>query len=177
MRQPKPLTADDYTDAEEAFWTRVKRTPDSCWEWQGGITSHGFGNVQIRGRQLRVHRLAHAFANGAIPERLLVIHSCDNRACCRPSHLRLGTHDDNMHDMSIRGRAVGWEYVPVRRGEANNKAKLTALQVGEIRSVRRKYAGTRAPKGERVVDLAVRYGVSIAAISKVARAETWRHVE
>jgi len=34
----------------------------------------------------------------------LVMHTCDNRKCFEPEHLRLGTDHENMRDASEKGR-------------------------------------------------------------------------
>jgi hypothetical protein len=50
------------------------------------------------------HRVAWTLVNGKIHDGLLVLHACDNPPCCRPSHLRLGTHRDNVLDAVAKGR-------------------------------------------------------------------------
>jgi hypothetical protein len=51
------------------------------------------------------HRLAWMLVHGDIPDGLMVLHRCDNPPCCNVDHLFLGTRADNMHDMSVKGRA------------------------------------------------------------------------
>jgi hypothetical protein len=38
-----------------------------------------------------------------IPLGMMVLHSCDEPACCNPRHLRIGTHRDNLEDARARG--------------------------------------------------------------------------
>jgi hypothetical protein len=71
---------------------------NGCWVWQR-CASSGYG--QYRGR--RVHRYSYELANGPILDGLHVCHACDNKLCVNPSHLWLGTHQDNMRDAVEKG--------------------------------------------------------------------------
>jgi hypothetical protein len=87
------------------FWSKVAVAgPDDCWEWQGAIGSTGYGNLDIDGSTVKAHRVSHLLTHGPIPPGLYVLHSCDNRRCVNPNHLRIGTAQDNADDRRIRGR-------------------------------------------------------------------------
>ena len=77
---------------------------DSCWEWTGAQFANGYGAFQVNGKTVRAHRFAWELAHGPIPEGIRVLHHCDNRLCCRPDHLFLGTDADNAADKIAKGR-------------------------------------------------------------------------
>lgn len=81
------------------FWTYVEILgTDDCWEWQNGL-SDGYGHVWIDGKKIKTRRLVYTLTYGPIPDGLLVCHTCDNRKCCNPKHLFLGTHEDNAREV------------------------------------------------------------------------------
>jgi hypothetical protein len=97
---------------------------------------------------------------GPIPPGLHVLHSCDYRRCVEITHLRLGTHADNMRDRAERGRTA--------KGERMAAAKLTEAQVREIRAAPLVRGGAvRTYTGLLARDLAQKYGVSLYTIRKV----------
>lgn len=71
-----------------------------CWIWLGSANSEGRAQMGSR----TAARVSYAAYKGPIPEGLSVLHRCDEPICVNPDHLFLGTHTDNMRDMSRKGR-------------------------------------------------------------------------
>lgn len=86
---------------------RLITAPNGCWEWPGYCNDGGYGIVRYLGRRrMRVHRLIYELFNGPISDDLSVCHHCDNRVCCNPTHMFLGTIWDNMRDRDMKGRVA-----------------------------------------------------------------------
>jgi len=153
------------------FWDRVDKAGE-CWLWLRQRNPSGYGMVRHPGSAntrapfatLVASRVAWALEHGPIPEGLLVLHRCDNRACVRPSHLFLGDDKANMDDMHQKERGHK------ARGERQHLAKLTEAAVRDIRAARAKSPPTP------LKELAERHGVSLVAVSMVALGKTWMHV-
>lgn len=138
-----------------------------CWEWTASCTRDGYGQFK-RAKRMAAHQLGFEWLGGMpISDGLQVLHHCDNRKCCRPDHLYLGTQSQNVQDAFRRGRMPLDKIV--HRGEANGIAKLTEKKVLSIRSL---YAAGEHTQAQ----LAEMFGCGHVSVYNVIARKTWRHV-
>lgn len=81
----------------------IKGRPGECWGWRRH-KQRGYGQISAGGNRMRAHRASYIHFVGNIPKGKMVLHHCDNRSCCNPKHLYVGTAKDNTRDMLQRGR-------------------------------------------------------------------------
>ncbi len=107
------------------FWGQVNKTaPNGCWEWTGTI-SKGYGITYIGRLHFRAHRVAFKLVTGKDPKELFGCHDCDNKKCCNPKHMFLGTILDNTADMVSKNLH--------QHGEKHYAAKFTDAQIRKMR--------------------------------------------
>lgn len=158
--------------AKDRFWANVKKgKANDCWLWIKLLDKKmGYGRTKIGGKAQGSHRKAFEFAVGKIPKGLCVCHKCDNPPCCNPNHLFLGTHKDNMQDAARKGRFKWNGIIPGLKGEKSPMAKLTEVEVVEIK----KMSGTQ--KFTQTF-LAQKYGVGQDEISRIVNGKRWAHIK
>lgn len=91
------------------------------------------------------------------PKGLVVMHTCDNKSCVNPDHLKLGTSAENSLDMVNKGRQC--------KGEQSHFAKLTESDVIQIR---------KAEGSLRTI--AKQFNISHVNVGDIRRRKIWKHV-
>jgi hypothetical protein len=177
----KPATLHDFA-AE--FWAKVRRPagdPDRCWPRAGKPDRNGycrFARQALSPPTRLAHRVAWELTYGPIPAGQQVLHTCDDRACCRPDHLFLGGPADRTANRRAKGRSAqgdrhGARTQPGRnffvrnggnglKGEAHPNTKFSDAQVAEMRAA---YAAN--PVRGTQAALVRKYGISASRVCQL----------
>lgn len=135
---------------------------DECIPWHKpfrGTSRSAYPRVHVDGKYWQANRYICFRVYGPASSEIEACHSCANKRCVNPKHLRWGTAADNGADRVAHGT--------VCRGEAQWKSKLTEDDVRAIRA---------APDSVRNGELAKRYGVDVQNIRYIKKRHTWKHV-
>lgn len=154
------------------FDRKCRPTASGCIEYDGARHGNGYRNVGRNGKSWLAHRYAWTLRNGAVPDGLMVLHACDNRACVNVDHLFLGTAKDNTRDMMAKGRQKFVGYMSPNnalakrrsayRGDAHRQTKYDAET---FKTVKFLYGAERV----RQCDIASFLGMSQAQVSRIVR--------
>ena len=130
-----------------------------CHLWTGSRRITGYGQFSVaRSKAKLSHRVAYELYVGPIPPGMFVLHHCDVRTCVNPSHLFIGTHQDNMDDMAAKGTL---------RGSKNPNAKLDEVKIAGIRRM--------LDSGVRGREVARKFDVNESVISRIKHGLLWGH--
>lgn len=148
----------------------IALSESGCWEWTGCLQANGYGRLRNSAKTMYAHRAAYLAFRGPISHGKDVCHRCDNRACCNPDHLFLGTRADNMRDAMRKGRlSAGDRHSKTICGEKGAGARLSVEQVEAIRRL--------AAAGTPLKELAAVSGVSADNVRRIVRRDTWKEIE
>jgi hypothetical protein len=132
-----------------------------CWNWKGKPRKNGYCRTHFMRVCEYVHRMSYLTFVGTIPEGMDVRHKCDNRRCCNPDHLLIGTRLQNMQDAVSRNRQA--------RGLSLPQTKLTADDIVVIMN--------RVLTGEPYKNIAQDFNVTPQLIGKHAIQQGVRRYE
>jgi hypothetical protein len=135
---------------------------DRCLEWPYGTSNNGYGTIHYNldgsRRKHFVHRLVCEMVHGAPPASADAAHSCGNRLCVNPKHLRWATRQENMEDARSHGTLYN------RPGQS----KLGERDIPVIRD--------RLARGHKVTHIANDFNVTFGCIDGIKRGKNWRWV-
>lgn len=140
----------------QTFWPFVDKSGD-CWNWTGTLWFTGYGRYNYRDKSWKAHRLAWIFSGNQLSDSQCLLHACDNRRCCNPDHLFIGTRADNNLDKVRKGRQS--------KGEDYKRTRLTTEDILRIRA-------SDIP----IHDLCEEYDISWSHINNIQHRRKWKHV-
>lgn len=152
-----------YQPIAERIASKIEVDPQSgCWNWTAAKIKGGYGAISAeRSRKVTIaHRVSYEHHIGPVPVGMLVLHRCDNPGCINPSHLFLGTHAENMADMSAKRR----NHTP--RWPMGYRRKVTEDQKSEMRGL--------VQSGVPIKQIAAKFGVDRRLVRKYAGASQAR---
>ena len=122
------------------------------------------------------HRISLAIAHGMsdLPkfdnneEPLEACHKCDVKSCIEPSHLYLGTKEQNADDIIRNG---------LMRGEKHPSSKITEALAIQIKLSKPLGISQRSEKYESRAKRAVRFGVAESTVAGIDKGDTWAHLK
>ena len=159
------------SDLKARLLSHVEVGDDGCWNWTAALLSRaGYGAIRVNRQTKLAHRVSFEVHGLGDPTGKFVCHHCDNRRCVNPTHLFLGSPQDNVDDMVAKGRQC--QHRP--RVDAALNAKRVALrklnedQVWDI--------FIRHLMGECRFQLAKEYNVHHDTVYKLLTGHTWSHV-
>jgi hypothetical protein len=142
-------------EADAFLRSLVGTTETACMAWPYLLNSSGYGYVYLRKKCITANRRLCALAYGEPTfDRAEAAHSCGNRACVNPNHLRWATKAENCADRLRHGTD--------HRADKSPCAKLTWDDVRVIRS-----------SAEVAEKIAPKFGVTPKHIRRIRAGERW----
>lgn len=126
---------------------------EECIEWPFADNGNGYGKIKSQ----YTHRVVCEHFHGAPPEGTQAAHSCGNRICCNPKHLRWLTPLENTREKVGHGTQ--------QMGETTPFSVLTEQDVKEIINSKK-----------RECELARAYGVAQTTINGILAGKKWKHI-
>lgn len=140
-------------------------SPDGCHYWTGHTVNGRYGHIRFKETMVLAHRAAYTIYVGRIPDKMVVMHSCDNPLCVNPAHLSVGTQGDNIRDTVKKGRHNPASTFGTLSGRSTN------LTDDDVRAIRKEL---ESGKFQRVIGK--KYGIRQPQISRIKNRLSWPHI-
>ena len=122
--------AEAFARYEQAFNAKVdRRAANDCWPWTAQVRKGGYGGFRMGRRQL-AHHAAVILDGRNIPEGMVVDHTCRNRLCVNPSHLRVVDVRTNTIENSAAPAAINAAKTHCVHGHALSGENLISRKRG-----------------------------------------------
>lgn len=135
---------------------------ENCWITDYKCNPNNKQQINIKGKNFILSRIAYETYKGEIPKNLCVYNSCDSLNCINPEHLYLGRKAEGGRNREKRNRQA--------KGSKIGTSKLTEVQVVEIRDLLLK--GELAFK-----EICKMFSVSETTIRRINEGKDWTHIE
>ena len=147
---------------KEWLLAHVGHEGEECliWPFAGAESEQGYGRIHWDGKMDIAHRVMCTLVNGNPPsDTHQTAHKCGrgHLGCIHPKHLRWATPEENSADRLLHGTHL--------RGTRHKLAKLSEADIPLI------IADLQDRKSFN--SIAIKFGVSAAAISSIARGKSW----
>ena len=129
---------------------------DECLPYPFSVGSHGYGQFSDGSRKFLAHRYICTKFHGPSRGRHAA-HSCGDKLCVNPRHIRWASRSENEKDKRLHGRDNG--------GTRHGLAKLTENEVAAIRSA----SGLHK-------DIAAVYGIARQTVGDIKGRRRWAHL-
>ena len=135
---------------------------NNCWNWLKFCRDDGYPLLSENGISQYVHRVSYEIStNLQIPKNKVIRHKCDNKRCCNPEHLELGSTRENGID-------------------ARNYSKSTKLTEQQVRQLKQELLTTDfkniGDKGKFDKYWAEKFVVSRVNISSIRLGYSWKDI-
>ncbi len=130
---------------------------EDCVLWPYSKTGLGYGSITFEGRTQAANRVMLILTCGLPEGRFVAAHTCRNKSCINPNHLRWASNSENQSDRVKDGTS--------NRGSACGSNKLSEDQVLEIIRLHRSGISRRA--------LAQQFDVTVWTVHAIFQGKSW----
>lgn len=114
-----------------------------CFLWNKYLDRDGYGTFYFMKKGRRAHRVSYFMKYGDIPKEMVIDHTCKNRSCVNPDHLRCVTKLQNTMENSNSVGAINKAKTHCKNGHLFDKfygqRYCSICQAEKTRRLRKKW--------------------------------------